>query len=96
MIASLVAGGPLASQSMAQTSTMSPGSATPSPGSPPSTVTAPRAAPGTEGSSGSRSPATMGRPGDVSGIRPTARELELRRKSDVIDKKVRRGICVGC
>ncbi len=71
-----------------------PGRATPSPGSRPSAVTTPRPAPGTEGSTGA-APSTAGAL-DPSGPAPTARELEMRRKSEMIDRKVRRGICVGC
>ena len=105
------AGSPSATGSPTSRGTASPGSsgtagpttsgeAKPSPGSRPSNATAPRRAPGTEGSTGrsggDTSGATASGTASFDGPAPTPRELEMRRKSEEIDRKVRRGICVGC
>jgi hypothetical protein len=95
---SVVAAGLLVGHAMAQTGgsgTAGSSGAAPSPGSNPATLTAPRPVPGAEGSTGTTAPST-GRAGEPSTVGQTARELELKRKSEIIDRKVRRGICVGC
>jgi hypothetical protein len=74
------------------------------------TTTGPIPPAGTEGSTGGATtgnrnsgPATTGtvsgvnrQPGEASAVRPTAREEELFRKGEELERKIERGICDGC
>ena len=75
------------------------------------TTTGPIPPAGTEGSTGgtaggnrsSNGPATTGtvsgvnrQPGEASAVGPTAREEELFRKGEELERKIEQGICQGC